>query len=338
MLRAPRPLPRALPLAVPVAVSVAAVVGAALALPAAPAYAAPAGCPRATVTVSSTDGLKKALREAGPGTTIGLANGAYQGPFTIERSGRAGKPLRLCGGRGAVLRGKAGLKGNTLHLEGVHHVEVRGLTIRGGLKGLMADRTTDSVLAGLLIERVGHEALHLRSFSKRNTVTGNTIRRTGLKEERFGEGIYVGSAQSNWGKYSGGKPDRSDGNVISRNTVSATTAESVDIKEGTSGGRLVGNRFDGRALSTADQYADSWVDVKGNGWVVTGNVGRNTRRDGFQVHSILDGWGKGNVFSRNRAVVGPDGLAINVDTAEPNTVRCDNTVSGGARLSNVTCA
>lgn len=31
-------------------------------------------------------------------------------------------------------------------------------------------------------------------------------------------------------------------------------------------------------------YADSWVDVKGTGWTIIGNVGFNTNNDGFQTH------------------------------------------------------
>ncbi|NHC12855.1 right-handed parallel beta-helix repeat-containing protein [Motilibacter deserti] len=335
MLRAPRLHPRARALPVVLAAAVA-LVGS-VALPSSTATAAPAGCPTATVTVADGPQLKKALKAARAGTTIALANGTYAGPFTLERSGRAGKPVRLCGGRGAVLQGK-GIKGYTLHLEGVHHVEVRGLTIRGGLKGLVADRTSSSLFKGLLIERTGQEALHLRTFSSRNTVTGNTIRKTGLKDPKFGEGIYIGSAESNWGRYTGGKPDRSDYNVVSGNTISATTAENVDIKEGTTGGRLVGNRFDATGMSKNPKDADSWVDVKGNGWVISGNVGRGAKRDGFQTHVILPGWGKDNVFTANKATVVGSGYAFRLDTDEPNTLRCDNTVSGGAELSNVACS
>ncbi|MGH9187273.1 MAG: hypothetical protein ACRD0U_15885 [Acidimicrobiales bacterium] len=53
---------------------------------------------------------------------------------------------------------------------------------------------------------IGDEAIHLRAFSTDNLAIGNTIRNTGLRRDKFGEGIYVGSAVSNWEKHSGGEP------------------------------------------------------------------------------------------------------------------------------------
>src|SRR4051794_23162948 len=93
-------------------------VAATLATPALPyAAAAPAGtlagCPKATVKVSRTWELEKALKAAGAGDTIVLANGTYSGRFTLKRSGRPGAPLRICGGRGAVLKGTSISKGYT---------------------------------------------------------------------------------------------------------------------------------------------------------------------------------------------------------------------------------
>ena len=65
---------------------------------------------------------------------------------------------------------------------------------------------------------------------------------------------------SNWPQYSGGEPDRSDRNVVQHNTISATSSESIDIKEGTTGGLVIGNVMDGSGMTGAD----SLVDVKGN--------------------------------------------------------------------------
>src|SRR5699024_11419784 len=50
-----------------------------------------------------------------------------------------------------------------------------------------------------------------------------------------------------------------------------------------------------------DDTADSWVDVKGNDWLIEGNTGTASPVDGFQTHEILDGWGTGNVFRGNTA-------------------------------------
>lgn len=69
-----------------------------------------------------------------------------------------------------------------------------------------------------------------------------------------------------------------------------------------------GNNLDGSSL-TGDP--DSWVDVKGNGWLIEENSGANSTQDGFQTHEILDGWGTDNVF-RNTASGAAEGLS-NVD-------------------------
>ena len=76
------------------------------------------------------------------------------------------------------------------------------------------------------------------------------------------------------------QPDRSDRNVVKGNKIGQTTAEAVDIKEGTTGGVVEDNTFDGSALSGAD----SRVDVKGNNWLIKENTGTNSTQDGFQTH------------------------------------------------------
>ena len=94
-----------------------------------------------------------------------------------------------------------------------------------------------------------------------------------------------------------------------------TAAESVDIKEGTTGAQIVGNTFDGSGL-TGVNYDDSWVDVKGDNVLVQDNTGRNTTNDGYQTHTQQSGWGCGTVFRNNKSTLtgatGSTQLAINV--------------------------
>ena len=302
--------------------------------PTAPASAA---CPQPTVPVSTAGELQAALDEAAPGAVIGLAPGSYPGTFTLARSGTPEAPLTVCGPADAVLDGGRIDDGYVLHLDGVSDVVVSGFSIRNGQKGLMADRTTRSVISGLTVSRVGDEAIHLRDHSTDNLVTGNTISETGARKPKFGEGIYVGTAESNWCDITDCEPDASDRNTISGNTISATTAESIDIKEGTSGGTVEGNVFDGSALEEDD--ADSWVDVKGNDWVIAGNSGTDSPADGFQTHEIVDGWGTRNVFRGNTAAVNGPGHGFSITPELDNVVECSNTASGaGEGLSNLECS
>jgi len=296
---------------------------------------APTSCGEATVTVSTTEQLEDALSETRPGTSIRLQPGRYDGEFTATGHGTASQPITLCGPRDAILDGGGTSKGYVLHLEGAAHWIVSGFSIQNGQKGVMADATTASVIHDLHVSQIGDEAIHLRNFSTDNTVSGNTIRDTGLRKPKFGEGIYVGTAESNWCDVSGCQPDASDRNTIEGNDIAATTSESIDLKEGTSGGVVRANTFDGSAIVGAD----SWVDVKGNDWLIEGNSGANSPQDGFQTHEIVDGWGTDNVFRANEAAVNGPGFGYSLTPTLDNVVECTNTASGaGEGTTNVDCA
>jgi nitrous oxidase accessory protein NosD len=289
------------------------------------------------VDVADADALQQALDDARPGQVIRLAAGRYEGNFVATAQASADAPILLCGTRDAVLDGGEIDGDYTLHLSGAAYWVVSGFTVTGGQKGVMVDTGVGNRIEGLLVTSMGDEAIHLRRNSTGNTVVGNTVRDTGLRKPKFGEGVYVGSAEKNWCKITDCKPDRSDRNLIEGNDIAGTTAESVDIKEGTSDGVVRGNVFDGSAMVDTD----SWVDVKGNGWTIEGNTGTSSPGDGFQVHEIVDGWGRGNVFRGN---VVQDVAELAVHVAGPKTIRndttvgCDNDADGaGDGLSNVDC-
>lgn len=198
----------------------------------------------------------------------------------------------------------------------------------------MADSTVGSVVQGLTVHDIGDEAIHLRANSTDNVVLNNTISKTGLRRDKFGEGVYIGSAVSNWCTVNDCQPDRSDRNVVKGNKMSQTTSEAVDVKEGTTGGLVEGNTFDGSALTGAD----SWVDIKGNNWLIRGNSGVKSVQDGFQTHQILKNWGDNNLFTGNVATVDGPGLAFALRPSVANVVACDNKFTGaGEGLSNIPC-
>jgi hypothetical protein len=299
--------------------------------------AAPAavGCDGAGAEVATAEQLTAALAAAKPGGLIRLAAGRYAGHFTLATAGTADAPVTVCGPRTAVLDG-GNDDGYTLHLDHADYARVAGFAVRGGQKGVVVDASSHVVVDGIAVTEVGEEAVHLRRGSSDNVVRRTVIRATGLRTEKFGEGIYVGSAKSNWCTYSDCLPDRSDRNVVEDNDIAETTAESVDIKEGTTGGTLRGNTFSGAGMSAAD----AWVNVKGNEWQIVGNVGADAPEDGFQTHRILDGWGARNTFVDNRATVNGPGYGINITKDEDdNHVACSNTAVAAAKgLSNITCS
>ena len=286
--------------------------------------------------MKTADELQQALALAGPGDSIQLADGRYEGNFVAAGVGTEAEPIFMCGSPAAILDGGDPSDGYVLHLDGAQYWRVMGFTVRNGQKGVMLDGSSNSILQQLTVEDIGDEGIHLRAGSSDNQVLDNTVRRTGLRKQQYGEGIYVGTTKSNWGDYSAGQPDQSDRNVISGNTISETGAESVDVKEGTTGGKLIGNVMDGGGMTGAD----SLVDIKGNEWLIQGNTGRNGPVDGFQTHRILDGWGERNVFTGNNVAVIGDGYHVYIndpdDTA--NNVSCDNTTADGVPLrTNLGC-
>jgi hypothetical protein len=297
-------------------------------------------CPTATTEVSGTDELTAALAKAGPGDVIGLKDGNYlkDGEFTATARGTEDQPVYLCGGPGAVLQNEGFKSGYVLHLNGAAYWRVSGFSVRNGQKGVVVDASNHIALQKLTVEGIGDEGIHLRNNTTDSVVRGNTVRNTGNRRDKFGEGVYVGTAVSNWSASTStthGQPDHSDRNFVLDNTIYGTTAESVDIKEGTTGGVVAGNTFDGAGFTDAD----SWVDVKGNGWLIAGNRGRTSPKDGFQTHVILDGWGDKNRFVDNTADVdGGAGVGFYLHHQEANQVSCDNQEAGAAKgLSNYPC-
>jgi len=293
-------------------------------------------CPRATHEVASSTDLERALSDASAGDVIVMAPGTYPGSFVATASGSADAPITLCGPREAVLDG-GDVKGDyVFHLDGAKYWHLAGFSVTNGQKGVMADGTVGSTIEALTVFHIGDEAIHLRKHSTDNRVVGNDISDTGLRRDKFGEGVYIGSADSNWCTITDCEPDRSDRNVVEGNNIHGTTSEAVDIKEGTTGGILRGNTFDGSSIIAAD----SWVDVKGNDWIIEDNTGTDSPLDGFQTHEIgKGGWGTRNVFRGNVANVNGPGFGFSLTPVRDNRVACDNKVSAaGEGYSNVSCS
>lgn len=289
------------------------------------------------VVVSTAATLQAALDAAQPGDVIQISPGTYVGNFVITPSGTASDPITLCGSAESILDGGDVEGGYVVHLDGAAYWHLVGFTVTNGQKGVMADGTVGSVIQDLTVHTIGDEAIHLRRFSTDNLVTGNDVSVTGLRREKFGEGIYVGTAESNWCDITGCEPDTSDRNIVENNTIHQTTAEAIDVKEGTSNGIVRGNTFDGSGMH--EDGSDSWVDIKGNDWLIEGNVGTNSLLDGFQTHEILDGWGTRNVFRGNTANVNGPGFGFSLTPARDNVVTCDNRASAaGEGFANVTCS
>lgn len=285
------------------------------------------------VNVSNGSQLGAALQNAQAGDEIRMADGVYAGRFVISRSGTGVAPIVLTGSRNAVIDGQGTASGRAVQLQ-ADHWRLVGFTVTNGQKGIMALGAHHTIIDGVRVHRIGDEAIHFRDNSTDNTVQNSEISDTGLREPGFGEGIYFGQAVSNWPS---GQPDRSDRNKAIGNSIGPNVrAEALDLKEGTTGGEVRGNTFDGAGMSGAN-FADSWIDAKGNGYQITGNRGTTSRLDGFQTHVAVSGWGNNNVFSGNTADVRAGGFGFNVASASTGNVVCSNNTvtNAGSGAANV---
>lgn len=318
----------------------------------APAHAT--SCPTPTITVSTATGLLNALNAAVPGDVIEMQPGTYarSGNFTAaNKDATATNPIWLCGSASTIIDGGS-IKGDyAFYLNNSDYWHLSGFTTSGGSKGVMVDASAHVTIEGLTVHGTGDEGIHLRLQTTDSLVTGNTVYDTGNRREKFGEGVYVGSADSNWGNLNSGQPDRSNRNTISYNYIYDVTAENVDIKEGTQDGFVIGNTFDGS--SETDEGGDSWMDVKGNNYLIQSNVGTHARLHGYETHhhnltkNDLGDWGLNNTFDGNSADVqgvfgGPDpvlGWYIHDPATTGNVLKCNNTWTNANAMANygVTC-
>ncbi len=290
-----------------------------------------------TIAVSSQEQLRQALADAQPGDLITLAAGTYTEPnaWRAAAAGSAAHPITLRGPRAAVLTSGGTSEDYGLYVTG-DYWRIEGLTVANSSKGIIVERAKGTVIDSVHVHTIGEEAIAFRACSTDSVLRNSLVEDTGLVTPAYGEGVYVGTAQSNWDKPGrtciDGK-DHSNGTLIEGNTFRTIAAEGADLKEGTDNGTLRNNIFDNTAFSGAN-YADSAVDAQGNNWRITNNVVRNPSGaflDGMQSHELIPGYGTGNVFSGNRIEGSIRGFGIGLSPQLNNRVSCDNSAPGAAK-------
>jgi hypothetical protein len=299
------------------------------------------------VAVGNATELQLALTNAQAGQTIIIADGVYNSPsgnFTVPAgvSGTVYAPITLQGSPAAILTTNDSAHGYGLWLRGSEYWILKGFTTRYCKNGIIIDSSKYIIIDSVQAKKCGQSGIALRKWSSYCTVKNCFTDSLGLLIPGQGEGIYVGSAYSNWAANTGGAPDTCNYNQLLNNTFgSAIPAENIDIKEGTTGGLVKGNIFNGKGLSNQNG-GDSWIDVKGNSWIIEDNTGADTYLDGFQTHIVYAGWGNHNIFRNNQLTVNAGGYGIRVVTANTNgtaynNIICNNNIVSAAGLgfSNV---
>ncbi|MFK4084811.1 discoidin domain-containing protein [Kribbella sp. NPDC020789] len=317
------------------------------------------------VDVSTAAQLQAALANAAPGQTIRLASGQYHGAFLTQHAGTASAPITLTGPASAVLinDGPTGDapscpaptagwdSGYGLWLFNAPYWKLTGFTVQDSKKGIVLDNSHHVTIDGVTVNHTDEEGVHFRRSSADGVIKNSTITDTGLVQPGYGEGVYLGSAGSNWPCHGNtGGVDKADRVQVLDNHLGPTiAAEAIDVKEGTTGGVIRGNTFNGTGIS-GENSADSWVDVKGIGYLIENNTGTfsspGTFANGYETHnpSTTPTFpnGCGNTWRNNSSNLGGAGqYAIFISsaskcTADPNTVYSSNTVQNARTgLTNV---
>lgn len=307
-----------------------------------------------TINVTTATQLSAALAAAKPGETIALADGDYSGQFVATKPGTASAPITLTGSTKAVLHDPlfdlgdtdcpSGKTGYGLWLQGASYWNLKGFSVTTSKKGIVLDGASHVTIDGVSVHDIGYEGVHFRKSSAYGVIKNSTIYNTGQEEPGYGEGVYLGSANSNWECYGADKgksPDAGNYIQVLNNKIGPNVAaEGIDIKEGTHDGVISGNTLDGTGEKN-ENSADSTIDVKGDHYTITGNTVKHPYLDGFQVHNVWAKTGCGNTFTKNTFVISnAAGYGINAtdqstctSAKSPNVVGASNTSTGGKGVS-----
>ena len=278
------------------------------------------------VNVSTVADLTSAALGAKAGDTIWVAPGKYELPSSNCQNDKfVNETGRDCGliwlGADGTKNNPVVLAGSDptnppeiyssdyKHNYGIHvtgnYVILKNLKIHSFSKGVVFDNSVGALMEDCEVYHTGNEIVHVRDSSQQVTLNRNFIHGSGYEIARYGEGIYVGTYNTGWAssqqadrdagfwgtdasqhRYSG-YDWRVNDTKITCNIVSGTTAENIDVKEGTVRGIVQGNMFIGDSLDYNGEvsYDDANIDMKGAFWTVTGNYFYNSKKQGLPYYN-----------------------------------------------------
>lgn len=278
------------------------------------------------VNVSTVADLTSATLGAKAGDTIWVAPGKYELPSSncqndkfVNETGRdcgriwlgadgtAANPVVLAGSDPAnppEIYGTSVGSNYGIHVTG-NYVVLKNLKIHTFSKGVVFDNSVGALMEDCEVYHTGTELVHVRDSSQQVTLNRNFIHGSGFDVAQYGEGIYVGTYYKGWAssqqsdknagfwgesasqhRYSG-YDWRVNDTKITCNIVKATTAENIDVKEGTVRGVVQGNMFIGDSTNYDGQvdHDDANIDMKGASWTVTGNYFYNSLKQGLPYYN-----------------------------------------------------
>lgn len=262
------------------------------------------------VRVTTSEELMAALANAKPGDEIVCASGEYICTTSTNvkgyqyhgaADGTEESPIILRSEdpeSPAILSGSTIQKQYALAITGDWWV-LENIKVTGSSIGIVLDNSNNTKILNCEVYNTGQEAIHIRDGSSYCFVENTYIHDTGLKTPAYGEGIYVGSS------YKATDYEHAcDYNRISNCKIGpGVTAEHVDVKEYTTGTIIENCTFDGKGIS-GENYADSFVDLKGNDCILrycTGYRNGETHINrAFEMNRLVDGWGQNGYIYGNK--------------------------------------
>ncbi|CAM9939244.1 unnamed protein product [Ectocarpus sp. 6 AP-2014] len=267
--------------------------------------------------------LYEAMDLAQAGDTVNLQNGTYDSALVSVRDGEFGSPITVAGGAGAIIKGSSSSRSVFI----THSfITLKGFSVEGKIGSNDTDQASwvnkcvyvegpgansSAVLDGfvmedMVVQNCGGECVRLKDSVVNAQVTGNTISNCGVhdymfnSEDKNGEGVYIGTSSTQW---TNGE-DTCNGNVVSRNLISTSGNECVDIKEGSSGNVIEDNFCSDQLDAESGCY-----DSRGDGNTFRYNVGSECTGAGVR----LGGWEvDGHQYGVNNSVYGNDFYAVGV--------------------------
>jgi hypothetical protein len=278
----------------------------------------------AEVKVDTLPALRAALAKAGPGTTVLVAPGTYEGGLDVRgASGAEGRPILV---RAADPKDPPVFTGGGVHLSGISHIELRGLTIekvRGNGINIDDGGKLDTPARGVVLRD-----LVVRDVGPRGNLDG--IKLSGLADFRV-EGCTV----ERWG--SGGSGIDMVG-CVRGEIVGCTFREGgdngVQLKGGTEAVVVRSCRFEGageRAVNVGGSTGMAYFRPKPQGYEAKGITVEDCTIVGGRAAVAFVGV-DGAVVRRN-TIVRPGRFAVRIlqETREPGFVPS----RGGQFIENV---
>ncbi|MDE5557598.1 MAG: right-handed parallel beta-helix repeat-containing protein [Ruminococcus sp.] len=261
------------------------------------------------INVTNSSELQNALENAKAGDEIVLASGnyIYNGKvnkgrtFTGTADGTENKPI--------ILRSEN--PDNPAIIDGTTTESYYGLTITGdwwtvkdiiitnSSKGIILDNSNYIQIINCEVYNTGTEGIHIRDGSSNCIIDSCKVHDTGLVKAGYGEGIYIGSAESTT-EYE----HACDNNIIRNCKLGPNiSAECIDVKEYTTGTIIEYCTFDGKGCS-GENYAKAFVNIKGNDCILRYCTGYRNNCDkitrAFEQNDVVEGWGQNAYIYSNK--------------------------------------